>query len=367
MKLFTCAACRQLLFFENVQCARCGHVLAYLPDHGVLSALEAVPGADLHAALAPEARGARYRLCENYSRHAACNWAVPEADAERWCQACRLNQLIPDTSDPRLLDAWRQLEIAKRRLLYTVLGLGLPLTARSEGGQGLAFAFKQDTGDEKVFTGHSDGVITINVAEADAPFREKLREQLGEAYRTLLGHFRHEIGHYYWARLVQDTRWLEPFRSLFGDESDDYAKALERHYTDVPAPDWQTRFVSSYAAAHPWEDFAESVAHYLHMVDTLETARSHGLSLEPRPIGGAPVAPVKAHRLFFDDFEDLISDWFPITISLNNFNRGMGLPDLYPFVLSELAVAKLRFVHELVEDARGAGAPSAPTQPERSH
>lgn len=199
-----------------------------------------------------------------------------------------------------------------------------------------------------MFTGHSEGIVTINVAEAHAPFREQMREQMGEPYRTLLGHFRHEVGHYYWSRLVQESAWLEPFRERFGDERADYAAALKRHYAQGAPADWQARFVSAYASSHPWEDWAESFAHALHMIDTLETARSHGLSLSPRPVGGAPTAEVRARGVTFADFDDLVAAWFPLTMALNSFNRGMGLADIYPFVLSDEAIAKLRFVHAVI-------------------
>ena len=174
--------------------------------------------------------------------------------------------------------------------------------------------------------------------------------QMGEAYRTLVGHFRHEIGHYYWDRLIQDSAELLPkFRELFGDERPDYAQALQRHYAQGAPPDWSLRFVSAYASMHPWEDWAETFAHYLHMVDALDTARAFGVALRAKPIVKAGLAPVRAQRLDFDDFDDLISAWFPLTIALNSFNRGMGLPDMYPFVLGEQTISKLRFVHEVIE------------------
>jgi hypothetical protein len=213
---------------------------------------------------------------------------------------------------------------------------------------GLAFSFKASTEAEPVFTGHNEGLITINVAEADDPFREKTRQQLGEPYRTLLGHFRHEIGHYYWDRLIRG-RCLEPFRAMFGDETADYAGARKRHYESGPPADWTQRFVSAYASMHPWEDWAETFAHYLHIVDTLETARAYGLALKPKAASGLPA--VATGRLQFDDFDDLVSAWFPLTSALNSLNRSMGLADLYPFVLSDAAIAKLRFVHDIVEQA----------------
>jgi hypothetical protein len=352
MKLFTCSNCRQPLFFENVQCVRCTRQLAYLPDLAILSALEPANDGSF-TPLAPEANGARYRLCDNYTQYGVCNWAVTANSAETLCQACRLNHLIPNLSEPGAREVWQKLETAKRRLLFTILEFGLPLEAGDSSGFGLGFSFQKEYGDQKVFTGHSDGLITINIAESDNPFREKIREQMGETYRTLLGHFRHEVGHYYWDRLVRGTAWLEPFRQEFGDERADYAESQKRHYGSGPAPNWPLEFVSAYASMHPWEDWAETFAHYLHMVDTLETAQSFGLVLNPKPAGGAQLERLIARRSRFDHFEELIAAWYPLTIAMNSFNRSMGLADLYPFVLSERAVQKIRFVHEvLMENGR---------------
>jgi hypothetical protein len=249
------------------------------------------------------------------------------------------------------VEAWGRLETAKRRLLYTLLGLGLPVEPRDASGRGLAFVFARDSEEERVFTGHADGVVTINAAEADDPTREAVRRDMGEAYRTLLGHCRHEIGHYYWDRLVRDGPWLERVRARFGDERADYARARERHYASGPPADWPSSHVSAYASMHPWEDWAETFAHYLHMVDTLETARSYGLALRPAPVDGAALPGVSARRLDFDDFDDLVTAWVPLTLALNSLNRGMGLPDLYPFVLSPDAVRKLQLVHDVIDGA----------------
>jgi hypothetical protein len=355
MKLFTCPSCSQVLYFENTLCERCGHRLAYLPELQTLSSLEPVAASDSEAgaapqefvALAPAANEARVRLCRNYSDHDACNWAVPADSEAKFCQSCALNEVIPNLETPDARQAWVRLETAKRRLIYSLSALGLPLERRSSTS-GLAFAFKASSEEEPVFTGHSDGLITINIAEASNPFREKTREQMGEPYRTVLGHFRHEIGHYYWDRLIKESRWLEPFRALFGDDTIDYAEAQSRHYEQGPPADWVTRFVSAYASMHAWEDWAETFAHYLHMVDTLETARVYGLAIAPRAVSGAPIPSVTTRRLHFDDFDDLITAWFPLTNALNSLNRSMGLPDLYPFVLSDPAIAKLRFVHDVI-------------------
>ena len=362
MKLFVCPSCRQTLYFENSQCTGCGHPLAYLPEHDVLTALEPVPGggdkADgVFVALGPPAKGQRYRRCGNQIDQAACNWAVAETDEHRFCRACRLNEIIPNLADPKAKQAWLTLEDSKRRLIYTLLQLRLPIEARAEGNpQGLAFAFKQDLpGEDKVFIAHDHGLITINIDEANAPFREKTRLELGESYRTVLGHFRHEIGHYYWDRLVDDSPALEPFRRLFGDERASYEEAAKVHYRDGAPADWRDRFVSAYASMHPWEDWAESWAHYLHMVDTLETARSFGLDLRPKSGGEDPKADRKleAHTrgLDFADFDELVGAWVPLTVALNSLNRSMGARDPYPFVLSKPAVDKLRFVHDVVERA----------------
>jgi hypothetical protein len=356
MKLFACSSCQHLLFFENTQCQQCGHRLAYVPQLQVLSALDSAPGGgdergtgSEFIALAPEANEQRVRLCQNYEQHDVCNWAIPANSAEQFCVSCALNDTIPNLDSGDTKQAWARLETAKRRLIYSLLELGLPLERRSATGDaGLAFSFKSSTPEEAVFTGHSDGLITINIAEASDPFRERMREQMGETYRTLLGHFRHEIGHYYWDRLIGTSRWLEPFRALFGDDTGDYGEAQKRHYDGGPPTDWAGRFVSAYASMHPWEDWAETFAHYLHMVDTLETARSYGLTLTPKAASGAPLPTVATRRLHFGEFDELIAAWFPLTISLNSLNRSMGLADLYPFVLSDPAIAKLRFVHEVI-------------------
>ncbi len=257
------------------------------------------------------------------------------------------------------------MERAKRRLLHTLIELGLPVESRREKPGGLAFCFLEDGAKTKVFTGHNEGIITINLAEADDPFREKTRERLGETYRTLLGHFRHEIGHYYWDRLIlNNSDDLPSFRDLFGDERADYQAALRVHYEQGAPPDWQSTFVSAYASMHPWEDWAETWSHYLHMVDTLETARAYGLAVraEPEtPDSQAPPIAMTARRLDFHSFDDILSAWIPLTTALNSLNRGMGLPDLYPFVLNSGAIRKLRFVHDVI--AKSAPKTAAASKP----
>ena len=215
MKLFHCGRCANLLYFENSRCTSCGSGLGFAPDVMDLLAIE--PNDD--GTWAAVARGDLYRLCGNYQNQGACNWLIPSPDAHTFCVACRLNRTIPDLSILKNNDLWRRLEKEKRRLVYSVLRLELPCEPRNEDQYGLAFDFLADQPamfDEraKVKTGHANGVITMNIAEADPVERERMRSQMAEPYRTVLGHFRHESGHYYWDILVRSGPWLGPVRVI---------------------------------------------------------------------------------------------------------------------------------------------------------
>lgn len=350
MRIFHCDHCENLVFFENTHCLRCGHLLAFLPDLMEIGSLDPA-GEGTWQSPHPAAGGRTYRLCANYSGAQVCNWAVDTQGDSPLCDACQLTTTIPDLTVEGHQTAWYKLEGAKRRLVYTLLNLRLPIEPRSRDPRGLAFEFLADAADGQppVMTGHSGGVITVALAEADDAERERRRHALREPYRTLLGHVRHESGHYYWTRLIEGTDRLEAFRAQFGDERDDYAAALARHYADGPAVDWQTRFVTAYASAHPWEDWAETWAHYLHITDTLETAAACGVSIRPRRRDEPALSTVPATAgTLSTSFDRLIASWYPLTYMLNNLNRGLGLADGYPFVLSPAAVEKLRFVHETV-------------------
>ena len=276
MKVFHCGQCDQVVFFENSACTSCGRTLAYLPERTEMGTVEPLPGQPWRV-LSPGREEQAYRLCLNYSQENVCNWAVPVEDPNPYCRSCRLNRVIPNLSQPGTRESWARLEAAKRRLIYSLLCAGLPLSGKAEDPQlGLAFDFLADPdpetpGPDVVPTGHLNGVITINIAEADDAERETRRLQLHEPYRTLLGHFRHEIGHYYWDRLIQGTDRIHGFRQLFGDERQDYGQMLESYHQQGPRVDWANTLVSAYASAHPWEDWAETWAHYLHMTDTLES------------------------------------------------------------------------------------------------
>jgi len=349
MKLFECQNCGQPLYFENTSCESCGLRLGYLPDHEVVTALRDAQDGLWRSLAVPQPL---YRFCAN-AQYDVCNWLVAGDHPEIYCAACRHNRTIPDLSYPENLLHWRRIEFAKHRLFYTLLKLRLPLTTRWEDPNGLAFDFlssESDGGSEApaVVTGHAGGLITLNVAEADDIERERQRKSLAEPYRTLLGHFRHEIAHYYWDHLVADTPALDEFRQLFGDEREDYKEALARYYATGPAPDWSERFVTAYASAHPWEDFAETWAHYFHMVDTLETAAAFGIRLRPQVAKGAGLDAVVNFDPHVAELDRIIDTWLPLTFAVNSINRSMGQPDLYPFVLPPPVIWKLAFLHERI-------------------
>ena len=343
MRAFICENCGQLLFFENSLCLRCSARLGFVPSRLDIVGLDG-PGAPTLA------------KCAN-AGVAECNWLIESTDTGPLCRSCALTRTRPGDDDPGGLAAFAKAEAAKRRLIFQLLDLGLPI------GDDLAFdLLSSRTGP--VVTGHDDGVITIDLAESDDSRRERRRAELDEPYRTMLGHFRHEIGHYYWPILVEHAGALERGRMLFGDEQIDYEGALQRHYEQGPPPDWRHRYVSAYATMHPWEDWAETFAHYLHIRDTLQTAAAFGLVIAgpeeaPDPSLFAAPAPDTAKR----PFDAIIGDWLPLTYALNAVNRSMGHEDLYPFTLAPTVIEKLAFVHDRVRAESGDLAPLGPLGP----
>jgi hypothetical protein len=357
MKTYTCV-CGGLLFFQNVVCVHCGRALGFLPEPLLMTSLEP-EGKDLwRPTKGPTDK--LYRKCQNYWEKGVCNWMVPEeAKDEAFCISCRLDEIIPDLSKEENRILWTQIEGAKRRLVYSLIRLKLPIASKKDDPDaGVAFRFLSDelTPDGKtashVMTGHDHGIITLNIAEADDATREALRHAMNEPYRTLLGHFRHEIGHYYWDRLIRDTEYLAPFRELFGDEQADYDQALKKYYEAGALPDWQTGFISAYATAHPWEDWAETWAHFLHIQDALEVANDFGLAgkrvlLEEECGDGT-------HPSKQSTFDEVILSWSQLTVALNSINRSMGHADLYPFILSPAVIGKLRFIYEVIVSRKAA-------------
>ncbi|WP_245931055.1 zinc-binding metallopeptidase family protein [Methylobacterium radiodurans] len=344
-----CQSCSNVLYFENRSCEQCGHTLAYLPETGTLSALEPA-GGDTWTPLAVPDRPSRF--CAN-AGYEACNWLVPPGSDQEFCLACRHNGTIPNASDPPQLLAWQQIEVAKHRLFYQLLRWDLPLKTRAEDPEhGLLFDFLSDppeTQGPKVLTGHDDGLVTIALVEADDVEREKRRKSMGEPYRTLIGHFRHEVGHHYWDVIVRDRGKLDACRAVFGDDREDYAEALKRHHANGAPADWQERYVSAYATTHAWEDFAETWAHYLHIVDTLEMASAFGLQVRPCVKASAAMsATIDFDPYTAETIEPIMAAWFPFVFAMNGVNRAMGNRDLYPFVLAPPVIAKLSFIHDLI-------------------
>lgn len=338
MRAFACPRCLSLIFFTNTRCLTCSAELAYQPTSSEFVDLDlATP----HA-----------QACANRSM-IGCNWTA----ADDLCSCCALTRTRPADDDPAGITAWTAVEEAKRQLVFQLLEVGLPITPRTEHGAGLAFDLLSSS-NAPVTTGHADGVITIDLAEGDDPHREAVRVGLAEPYRTVLGHLRHETGHYYWPSLVGDTSTLPRFRLLFGNEESDYAAALETHYATPDDNRWTTRMVSHYAAAHPWEDWAETFAHYLHIRDTSQTAAAWGMrvtgpDLALNVASNAQLAAEPTEHI--DEFDELIRSWLPLSYALNAINRSMGNHALYPFILPEPVLHKLRFVHERITQTDIAG------------
>lgn len=347
MKIFSCDHCGSPAFFDNDSCLQCGSHLGYLDFNRELISKK---GGDNSW----NVNGTDYRYCKNH-QFGICNWIIPTNEAE-FCLACSLNRTIPNLEHRENIEKWRRLEKAKHRLIYQLHRLGLPIISKLKNKEaGLCFDFISNKNLENpVMTGHANGVITILLTEADSVHREQLRKQLSEPYRTLIGHFRHEVGHYYWDVLMKsDNVVLQKYRKLFGDERTDYAEALEAYYSNGAPESWQLSFISEYATAHPWEDWAETWAHYLHIIDTLETAYYFGLS--PNPITNAK--NILKTTMLFDPYEEpkfqrIIDNCIPVFFAINAINRGMGIPDIYPFVTTKVVVKKMKFIHQLIINAQ---------------
>ncbi|MGD1982612.1 MAG: putative zinc-binding metallopeptidase [Chromatiaceae bacterium] len=358
-RAFRCQ-CGSPVFFRNSHCLSCQAPLGYAPMRGDLKALE--PGdAPGTWRIAGDDNDQVYRRCTNFHSAAGCNWLVPVEDPEERCLSCRLSRNVADLTDADNQRYWRAIEAGKRRLISQLLALGLPVVSKeSDPERGLAFdLLRSPAGGPRVLTGHGNGLITLNVEEADDAIRERIRTELHEPYRTLLGHLRHEIGHYYWDRLVRDSSWLEPFRALFGDERADYGEALKANYEQGPPADWSERFISSYASAHPWEDWAETWAHFLHVVDSLDTAVAHGLDADDLEL---EIDPFTRDDLYAPDdpqaerFLFLLNAWIEMVTVLNDLARSLGHRDFYPFAMPRAVVKKLHFIALVIRDAQESAA-----------
>ncbi|MDB5276096.1 MAG: hypothetical protein JWR61_1051 [Ferruginibacter sp.] len=341
MKLYTCTSCGNPIYFENSTCLQCSHALGFDDSKFKLVALEN----NQNAYSEVNNKNQLYRYCSN-AVMGTCNWLIPVNSVSPFCTACELNRIIPELNTADNQAKWKRIEVAKHRLVYSLLRLRLPVKAKQnpDDAEGIAFDFMADVSpEERIMTGHDNGIITLNIEEADEAERARHKSELGERYRTLLGHFRHEIGHYYWEILIKDSPYLEKYRQLFGDEQKDYGEALQTYYANQTPANWNDAFISPYATAHPWEDWAETWAHYMHMMDTLETAWSFGINIQRPEIKTS----ISNDPYSESNFINIINRWYPLAFAVNSLNRSMGHADFYPFVISAPVVQKLQFIHEV--------------------
>ena len=302
-----------------------------------------------------ELENKNYTYCDNH-KHDVCNWLVEKSSNSEFCLACSLNRTIPHLLSAENLEKWKQIEYAKHRLVYQLLRFRLPVVSKMEDEfNGFCFDFiaKDDLPEESkdIKTGHADGVITLLISEADPVVREQMKQQMSERYRTLLGHVRHEVGHYYWDRLIRNNpSVLQNFRNLFGDETQSYADALDRHYSMGPKANWQQSYISKYASSHPWEDWAETWSHYLHLTDVLETAYNFGIQTNPKITDQDNLSMKASFDPYVEtSFKNFMDTGIPLLYALNSMNRSMGENDLYPFIISEPVKQKLEFIHNLLK------------------
>ncbi|MBH0062415.1 putative zinc-binding metallopeptidase [Pseudoalteromonas sp. NZS71] len=376
MKTFKCNCTDQLiLFFESSHCLACGRTVGIDDDFDQVEPYEIDEQSGLfYKAEAPEVF---YKKCDNNAQYHVCNGMVnldtfiPVADKDEvLCFSCRFNETVPDLSIVEHIPLWKKMETAKRRALYTLKSLSLPLnTTIQEPESGLSFDFIADRnvsdhfvspiiGQDVVFTGHDCGHITINLAEADDVARSQAKIAMGERYRTLLGHFRHELGHYYFDQLIANSPKKHALcKQYFGDDELDYQQALDTHYKQGAPANWHETFISEYATMHPYEDWAETWAHYMHIIDTLETAKNFSITGSTTgnefELDEADELRLPQSAYYFNSqtsIDAILDTWMEFSIILNSLNRSMGLADAYPFVLTQAVRTKLSFIHHAIHN-----------------
>ncbi|HDZ33281.1 MAG TPA: hypothetical protein ENH67_10445 [Pseudoalteromonas sp.] len=376
MKTFKCNCTEQLiLFFESSHCLACGRTVGIGDEFDQVEPYEIDEQSGLfYKAEAPDVF---YKKCDNNAQYHVCNGMVnldtfiPVADKDEvLCFSCRFNETVPDLSIIGHIPLWKKMETAKRRALYTLKSLSLPLnTIIQEPESGLSFDFITDRnvsdhfvspiiGQDVVFTGHDCGHITINLAEADDVARSQAKIAMGERYRTLLGHFRHELGHYYFDQLIANSPKKHALcKQYFGDDELDYQQALDTHYKQGAPANWHETFISEYATMHPYEDWAETWAHYMHIIDTLETAKNFSITGSTTgnefELDEADELRLPQSAYYFNSqtsIDAILDTWMEFSIILNSLNRSMGLADAYPFVLTQAVRTKLSFIHHAIHN-----------------
>ncbi|MCM4173887.1 hypothetical protein DHD32_20670 [Arenibacter sp. TNZ] len=343
MKVFECGHCNYPLFFENNQCDNCGHSCGYRAADRKMLTFD-----PLSTSLISDREKIEYKYCKN-KEHKVCNWLLEKNEKHDYCPACQLNRTIPNLSEIENFAKWRNLEVAKHRLIYQLQKIGLDLPSKMVNNEGLCFDFIAKRNNLKIMTGHANGVITILIREADSVFREQTRKEMQEPYRTLIGHLRHEVGHYFWEQLVSKNKdILSSFRTIFGNEEVSYSSSLQAYYKHGAPSNWGDSFISKYATSHPWEDWAETWAHYLHIMDMVETAHFFGLKVNSTDISKNMRIEATSDPYSVKNFETIINTCIPLSFAVNSLNRAMGVPDVYPFVITPGVVNKMTFIHQLL-------------------
>ena len=339
MRAFRCPNCGQAVAFEEQQCSTCASTVGF---HYPSWQMVCAPSQTVTV------NGSGWFRCAHWER--GCNWLTADDSESGRCFADSFVREGPAPDDTEAMSELDSTLKDLRRLIFELMDLGLPIQPYYADPHGLAFdLLSSKTLGRPVTTGHANGVITIDLAESLELYRERLRIKLREPYRTMLGHFRHEVGHYYEMLLVQDTPPIDDARAMFGDDREDYQAALQRHYQGQAPVDWQDDYISEYATAHPWEDFAETWAHYLHITGTLATIADSGLVVEADRVKWDLPANVNARESYADaTIEDIMADWCVLSGVLNRVNNSMGRDDLYPFIIHPHVVAKLGFIHRVV-------------------
>ncbi len=343
MKVFQCGHCNYPLFFENNTCENCGHLSGYRDLDRQMVTFDPAG-----SSLISDREKIEYKYCKNKA-HGVCNWIIAKNYPHDYCRSCQLNRTIPDLSVKENFPNWHHLEVAKHRLIYQLQKIGLDLPSKMTNEEGLCFDFVTKNNDPNLMTGHANGVITILLKEADSVLREQARKDLQEPYRTLIGHLRHEVGHYFWERLISENQdALQTFRNIFGNEEANYADALQTYYKQGAPDDWRDSYISKYATSHPWEEWAETWAHYLHIMDMVETAHFFGLEVNSKAISENMKIASTFDPYTIKDFRSIVQTCIPLSYAVNSINRSMGISDVYPFVITAAVVKKMSFIHELL-------------------
>ena len=343
MKVFQCGNCDYPIFFENYECENCRHVSGYRDVDRQMLTFD-----PSKSTLLSDREKIEYKYCKNHE-HGVCNWLILKDSPEDFCRACQLNRTIPDLSDSTNFPKWKNLEVAKHRLIYQLQKIGLSLPSKMTSAEGLCFDFIAKSKTSNIMTGHANGVITILLREADSVLREQAKQEMQERYRTLIGHLRHEVGHYFWEQLISnDEDALRSFRNIFGNEETNYGDALQAYYKNGAPDNWRDSFISKYATSHPWEDWAETWAHYLHIMDMVETAHFFGIEVNNKEISANMKIASSFDPYTLKDFETIVQTCVPLSFAVNSINRAMGIPDVYPFVISPTVANKMKFIHQLL-------------------